>query len=215
MTIIAVIGHGRSPEGKRWAANIDDCDQVVRMWNWDWQPEAGYGRKYDHGLFTITPKGIAMWERYNARQPTGMWLGYVSKPATIPDAMRNCYIIYTDTWVAEAMNMGGVGLSGVLTLTRGTVAAAWAISCTQIRGRLDVVLVGFDNVKAENNRPPDESFCPEYWRMYRRFTPDIEKVYPWEQPQTATHDMRVEKKFLQQLAQKCGVGLHFAEDVWC
>lgn len=207
-----VIGHGRSPEDRHWGSKIDSCKKVVRMWDWQWQNPIDYGNKYDYGLFVLTPKGLQVFTRHNQETPARAWLAYFGKPTSglLPNGVP-VEIVDTTPWVEIAQAMGGVGISGRLTLTRGCVAAAWAIANEPSR----VVLVGFDNVHCGINRPVEQSFCPEYWNLYlSRFKPDTEKVYPIGSAKTATHDMAVELPLLKQLAENYRVELVFAQDIW-
>lgn len=209
---IAVIGHGRSPEGKRWGRKIDSCCTVVRMWDHEWQAPIDYGEKYDYGLFVLTPKGLHVFTEHNKNNPNRGWLAYMGKPVTgkLPDKTQ---LIDTSNWVTEAQAMGGAGLSGRLTLTRGCVAAAWAIALAP--KSMAVVLVGFDNVRAKLNRPIEESFAPEYWALYNsRFVGKLDKTYPVGGAKTQTHDMAIELPLLNKLASERGVDLWHAEDRW-
>jgi hypothetical protein len=212
--MIAVIGHGRSPEGKSWGVGIDSCNTVIRCWDWQWQPVEDYGGKYDYGLFMLTPKGLRLFQDFNARRPTRGWLAYMGKPTSggLPDGTT---LLDTSRWVQIAQEeFGGRGETNILTLTRGCVAAAWAIEYAIPNE--PVVLVGFDNVKIGVNQPIDQSFCPEYWELYNsRFAPGkAEKTYPIGTARTATHDMSVEKPLLELLAKRNRAELRFAEDVW-
>lgn len=207
-----VIGHGRSPEGQRWGSKIDSCKTVVRMWDWEWQNPCDYGDKYDYGLFVLTPKGLRIFTDNNVGAPTRGWLAYFGKPTggLLPNGVQT-EIVDTTPWCEMAKQMGGAGLTGRLTLTRGCAAAAWAIEHEPTR----VILVGFDNVKCGINRPIEQSFCQEYWSLYmRRFKPDATKVYPIGLSKTATHDMAIELPLLRSLAEKRGVELLFANDIW-
>lgn len=209
---IAVIGHGRSPEDKRWGGAIDRCDAVVRMWDWTWQPAGDYGTKYDYGLFVLTPKQLQIFQQYNLCEPRKKWLAYLGKP-TENVFPFNAELVDTVRWCVKARELGGVGLSGMLTLTRGCVAACWAIEHA-VKGEA-VVLVGFDNVLIGINQPIEKSFCPAYWQSYMsRFAPNAEKVYPIGQAKTATHDMAVERPLLKLLAEERNVSLHFAQEYW-
>jgi hypothetical protein len=208
MTTI-VIGHGRSPEGRGWGGKIDSCEIVIRMWDWRWQPFIDYGSKYDYGLFMLTPKGIQIFNEYNETKPQRGWLAYMGKPTPLGLLPKGVPVELVDTahWVDAAVAMGGAGLSGKLTLTRGTAAAAWAIQEEKER----VILVGFDNVACGINRPIEESFCPDYWNLYMgRFDQGKDKYYPIGQSKTATHDMAVEMPLLQKLASRRGVRL----EIW-
>lgn len=211
--MIAVIGHGRSPEGKRWGTQIDACATVVRMWDNEWQPFEDYGKVYHYGLFVLTPKGLGLFEKHNKRTPRYGWLAYKGKPMGVCTLPNNTKVIDPVVWTDKAMRMGGVGESGKLTLTRGCVAACWAIEHASTGE--PVVLVGFDNVLCGINQPVEKSFCPEYWALYMsRFTPNTDKVYPIGSSKTATHDMNVEFPLLKELARERMVDLQVAEDVW-
>jgi hypothetical protein len=132
-------------------------------------------------------------------------------PSSVPTE-----IVDTGPWVQVAATMGGAGLSGRLTLTRGTAAACWAIA----HEKDHVVLVGFDNVKTGINAPIEQSFHPDYWESYTQRIlfnkPESEgkKHYPIGGSKTATHDMAVEGPLLRKLAKDKGVVLSYAEDLW-
>lgn len=208
---IAVVGHGRSPEGRRWGYNIDACKTVVRMWDWHWQNECDFGENYDYGLLVVTPKGLSIFNAHNKKIPRRGWLVYLGKPtAGVLPNERRCEILDTATWVDLGRRLGGAGLTGELTLTRGCAAAAWAI---QRDNR--VILVGFDNVKCGINQPIENSFNPDYWNMYiSRFKNDTTKHYPIGSSKTNTHDMAIELPLLKHLASVYKTELVFAEDVW-
>jgi hypothetical protein len=212
---IAVIGHGRSPEGRGWGSKIDSCSTVIRLWDWyGWQGVADYGEKYSYGLFVLTPKGLSAFTSYHKIVPARKWLAYLGKPVRgdLPNGVP-IEIVDPSPWVAEAQAMGGAGLSGRLTLTRGFVAAAWALCCTPYPD--NVVLVGFDNVKLGINQPIEKSFCPEYWKMFNsRFESKLDKSYPVGHSKTETHDMAVEAPLLFKLAGDRGLKLDYAEEIW-
>ena len=206
-----VIGHGRSPEGSYWGSRIDSCQTVVRMWDWTWQNPVDYGEKYDYGLFVLTPKGLRIFTDFNRGTPSRGWLAYFGKPTSgvLPNGVRT-EIVDTTRWCDICRGMGGAGLTGSLTLTRGCAAAAWAIEHYK-----RVVLVGFDNVRCGVNRPIEQSFNPEYCSLYMsRFKPDTTKVYPIGSSKTATHDMAVEWSLLCHLAELNRVELLLANEVW-
>lgn len=214
---IAVIGHGRSPEGKGWGPLIDQCNIVVRMWDCEWQAPEDYGVKYDYGMFVLTPKGLRMFVENRVKEPTQAYLAYMGKPVpaeAIKDIQHNTEFVDTRKWVQLAEAQGGRGLNPdkTLTLTRGTAAACWACEHSP---NGTVFLVGFDNVKKGINQTIQESFSPAYWDLYMsRFKPNVEKVYPVGGAKTATHDMSVEASLIKHVADSCGVTLHYAEDFW-
>jgi hypothetical protein len=212
-----VVGHGRSPEGKCWGSRIDNCKTVVRMWDWEWQDPIDCGVKYDYGLFTMTPTGLRVFMEHNKRTPSRGWLAYFGKPTMLSGLLPNgkpVEVVDPAPWWRWAREMGGAGLSGRLTLTRGCVAAAWAIA----HEPRHVVLVGFDNVACGINQPIELSFNPVYWKLYNsrnnRAAGKMEKVYPIGTAQTETHDMAVELPLLRKLAELRKVELLFATDVW-
>lgn len=213
MTIV-VVGHGRSPEGKGWGSRIDQCSTVVRMWDWaPWQGLSDYGEKYDYGLFVLTPKGLHVFQQHNKVIPSRGWLAYMGKPVNgkLPNSVP-VELVDPAPWCEMGLAAGGAGLSGRLTMTRGFVAAAWAIGKAKTE---PVVLVGFDNVLAQTNKPVSESFCPEYWKLFNgRFDDKLDKAYPTGQPKTETHDMGVELPLLYALATKHKVHLEFAQRIW-
>lgn len=217
---IAVIGHGRSPEGKKWGCKIDSCTLVVRMWDWiPWQSAEDYGVRYDYGLFVVTNKGLMDFYRYNKQDPRISWLGYMGKPTKLK-VPENTQCLHMDAWLTQARSMGAVGDNGNLTLTRGTAAALWSIERASYARTSDirrVLLVGFDNVKAGIHKPIEESFCPEYWNSYlerANAKGKVDKVYPINTAKTATHDLSVERDLLFNWANKFAVNLCFAEDCW-
>lgn len=219
MPTTVVVGHGRSPEGKGWGSRIDSCCTVVRMWDWHgWQSLTDYGERYDYGLFVLTPKGLPTFIKHRKAIPSRGWIAYLGKPVSgeLPTyAGLTLELVDPQSWVAYGQEIGGAGLTGCLTLTRGCVAAAWAISKAP-KDRVDrVVLVGFDNVLAQTNKPVEESFCPEYWKLFNsRWESKMDKAYPVGQPKTATHDMSIELPLLQHLAQQRNVRLEFAQEYW-
>lgn len=210
---IAVIGHGRSPEGKRWAKHIDACTTVVRMWDWQWQHPADYGTKYDYGLFVLTPKGLSIFMQHNKQVPARGWLAYNGKPVPgkLPGGVP-VELLDNPRWHKEIKSTGGAGESGEFSLTRGGAAALWAI---ENRSGDDVVLVGFDNVCLGVNQSIEDSFNPAYWKLYMdRFKPEVEKVYPLGTSKTATHDLLAEKQYILGAAIRCDVKVLLAQHVW-
>lgn len=209
----AVIGHGRSPEGKGWGKTIDQYERVIRMWDWNWQATADYGKKYDYGLFAVYPRGMQIFYKHNVSNPTKGWLAYLLKPpgCTLPD---NYVKVDPARWTERAKAMGGTGKSvGKLNLTRGTAAACWAIE-TSPSGSF-VTLVGFDNVYECRNLPWDEAFSPQYTDVYlKEFGQNKDRSYPEGETKTLTHDMVIERPLLMALAEYHGVALNFAQNLW-
>jgi hypothetical protein len=207
-----VVGHGRSPEGHRWAGRIDAADRVVRMWNWHWQHPGDYGTKYDVGLLEIHKVTMRDFREHNQHQPSEGWIASLLHryremvnelpPGTkIVDQKR-----YTSAMPREHR---GVGETGVWELTRGGIAASWAIA--DAKGYDEVVLVGFDVIKAGIAAPVEEAFSPEYMSSGGFFGMG---AYKPGKTKEGNHDYPAERRLLEFLAGRAGVALHFAEDIW-
>lgn len=214
--ITVIIGHGRSPEGQGWGPRIDSADCVVRMWDWDWQDPRDYGTRYDFGLFELHPSLMPRFRAHNKRTPSIGWLasflrwtigGY--RPVTMKSLPSRTEVISQARWCALGASLGGVGATGGLRLTRGTIAACWALE--RLQSSSELVLVGFDNVLAGKTMPIDAAFSPRYQQALGRmafanYRPNVSK--------TGNHDLVVERKILDHIAERSGVVLRFAQEVW-
>lgn len=192
---VAVIGRGPSALGRWWGDKIDKFDCVIR--NWDHFGK-GYtkhnlGEKYDIAFYQVSPKYIQkLVTSTPKRQPAIGWLGSYLKGTPTAYSNEIDSIDQTD-WVKQAKKMGGKSEQPPrLLLTKGTVAACWAISKTKPKGR--VMLVGFDIVRAG-------------YAVGGRYGPD--KLYRWRR-----HDFSIERKLLEHYAAEANVKLQFAQDVW-
>lgn len=204
---VAIVGHGKSPEGRGWGPKIDAADYVVRMWNWQWQGEADYGVKYDFGLIENCPSIISQFHKYNVRQPVRGWV--VSdlgpyKRGLPPEAE----IINQKPWTDIGTAMGGVGATKHLQFTRGTVVACWAIEHAQPGD--EVVLVGFDNVYCGTALAVKDGFSDAYVAdpsglSFVGYAPG--RRY-------GNHDFGIERPVMQHLADERGVKLTFSQDAW-
>jgi hypothetical protein len=205
---IAVIGHGRSPEGKYWGRKIDDCETVVRMWDWHWQQPDDYGEQYDYGVVALLRTSIVAFLNNNEREPKIEWLGYLRGPVDmklLPD-MRIIDQRYRD----EAVRLGG---KPNFNLTRGCAAACWALN--QAEAGEDVVLVGFDNLRAGVCLETSKAFSAEYQRHYDRLHPNWRhNMYFPGSKICGSHDMTIERPLLETLAKRWDINLRFAEDIW-
>src|ERR1044072_2888538 len=124
---IAIIGHGRSPEGTGWGPRIDACDCVIRMWDCHWQNPADFGRRYDIGFFEVHPSLLPKFKTHNKRKPRLGWLGslLLATPKEIlPDRTE---LVDQSPWNEVGHYFGGKGMTGRLQFTRGTIATLWAI----------------------------------------------------------------------------------------
>jgi hypothetical protein len=209
---IAVIGHGRSPEGRSWGGRIDSCDFVVRMWNWHWQTDADYGTRYDVGLLEVHRITIRDWLDHNKHIPKVGWIAsMLSRYREMANELpADTKIIDQQIYLKQAHRADrGCGETGEWQLTRGGIAACWAIS--HARQGDKVVLVGFDVIKAGIAAPVEEAFSPEYLSSSGFFGMG---AYKPGKTKEGNHDYPAERNLLHFLADRVGVELHFAQDVW-
>jgi hypothetical protein len=208
----AVVGHGRSPEGRGWGSRIDACDTVVRMWDWHWQAAPDHGTRYDYGVIEVHPMTLERWAAHNCRQPARGWvasdlrrkhwspMGHRLPPETEVIDFRE---------LTRANRHMGAGETGRWELTRGAIAACWAISKA---GPGDaVVLVGCDNLRDGVALPLEQAF-PQAYRLDAsgpRFAD-----YVGGATRSGNHDFAAERRLVEHLAAKAGVGVAFAQDVW-
>lgn len=228
-TTTAIIGHGKSPEGKGWAPLIDACERVVRMWDWQWMgPD--YGTRYDYGIIEVHPGTMRRFWEHNERTPAkGFVASYLWVPGPSPaksEAARAREIakarqrapklpvptqVYNQRdWLdGEGACIGGVGETGRWELTRGAFAACWAI-ITSSPGDT-VLLVGFDNLYAGYTLPMGDAFPAAYLA-----DPASAKFSDYFDGQTKSgnHDFPAEHGLIEYLAERRGVRLQWAQDVW-
>lgn len=211
MAVTAIIGHGRSAEGRRWGARIDRCSMVVRMWDCHWQPAIDYGTRYDVGLFEIGNGLVERFQQFKRKTPDRFWLASflwrVSKGFAMPPMTE---VIDQRRWTEIGMReFGGIGTRGKLQFTRGTIAACWAIEAAS-RGDT-IMLVGFDNVLAAKALPIEQGFSPAY-----RAEPSTFHFggYAEGEVRYGNHDFSVELPVMMHLAQQRGVRIAFAQQEW-
>lgn len=200
----AVIGHGRSPEGRGWGKAIDQCT-VIRMWDWAWQERADYGERYDFGVFAVLPVSMRAFREAQPWPPAQGWLAYQrgASDGVLPPRTEIIDQRYRD-------RIGGPRVN----LTRGCAAACWAIDRAG-RGGM-VVLVGFDNLKSGRCAPAAEAFPPAYLDHYDRAYPGWRRGwYPANgRTRCGSHDIAAERGLVEQLAAEQGVTLCYAEELW-
>lgn len=209
-----IVGHGLSPKGKGWGAKIDNCDTVVRMWNWHWQNKFDYGTKYDYGFFEINSAEMARYHRHNVCKPARGWVATtlhsnVGRKEYTGEFPFPTEIVSSEEWEAEGRRLGGMGLKGRLVLSRGVRAAAWALYWLPKGHRL--VLVGFDNVYKQRALPITEGYPPEFV--------DCPACFPFRDytgggTKYGNHDYAVEGPLLRAIAAKREVTLLHAQDLW-
>ncbi len=203
-----IIGHGRSPERRGWGARIDAAPRVIRMWNWDWQDPADYGARYDLGIIETHAKVLRQWRECNARMPALGWLAsmLLCDLETYCLLPRPCETIDQECWTRQG---DGAGEHGEWQLTRGGIAACWAIDHSDPGG--EIVLVGFDNIRAGVALAPDAAFAPVYQRH-----PGFWGMAGYREGATkeGNHDYAGERRLLAKLSAARGVSLWLAEDIW-
>lgn len=206
--ITAVIGHGRSPEGKGWGDKIDACDTVVRMWDWHWQEPEDYGTKYDYGVIALLRTSVTAFLNHNDGEPRKGWIGYSRGPVDM--SRLPPMVIIDQRYRDEAVKIGGRKNSN---LTRGCAAACWALN-EAAKGD-DVILVGFDNLKAGYCLETNKAFPAEYQKHYDTLHPNWRHMMYFPGSKVCgSHDMAIEHPLIEMLAKRYGVNLHFAEDIW-
>lgn len=206
MPACVIVGHGRSPEGKGWADRIDAVDCVVRMWDCGWQPPPDYGSRYDYGVIEIGAGLVEKAMRHKQRDPAKGWIAsLLHGKATLP---ANTEIVDQTPWNRIGRKLGGIGATGRLQFTRGTIAACWAIE-KGLWG--EVVLVGFDVIHRGRSLGLNEDFCPEYQK-----NPGTFSFSGWTGGKTkaGNHDFVCERKVMKRLADDNGVQLSFAQEIW-
>ncbi len=211
---IAVIGHGRSAEGKGWGSRIDACGCVIRMWDWHWQKEADYGRKYDVGFFEWHSRAYGSFRLHNVHTPKLGWiisdLRHQEVDYPIPNGAPMLALIKRGQWTyADGKLVEGDGAQGQWQLTRGTMSACWAMS--QAKAGAVLVLVGFDNVRQGICLPIDEGFSKEYRESpstfsFNGYTPGASRY--------GYHDFEAEGRLLAAMAKDRSVIVHYAQDHW-
>lgn len=204
---VAIIGHGRSPEGKGWGPRIDEC-VVVRMWDHAWQDPTDYGSRYDYGLFEVHPAMMAAFHGNNRREPSIGWVGSVlGRPdkCRLPDRTE---LIDQAPWNEIGRGLGGVGATGNLQFTRGTIATCWAIERLEPEA---VILVGFDNIEAGVTLDMEQAFSPVYRSNPGTFSFDR---YRGGETKHWNHDFAIEMPVMRLMADQNGVDLVAAGQIW-
>lgn len=208
---IAVIGHARSPEGRGWGERIDACNVVVRMYDWEWQPLADYGERYDYGIVALIPFSLKPFlEAVNKPQPAKGWLGYARGREPVNMAGLPKMEVISQDFRDIGISLGG---SPGFNLTRGCAAACWAVNAAGQGGT--VILVGFDNLKAGLTQEAAEAFPDAVLKDWDERHPGWrDRLYRGGATKHGSHDIAIERVLLEKLAADRGVNLQFAEDVW-
>lgn len=192
---------------------MDACDRVVRMWEWDWQAPRDYGTRYDLGLLETCRTVLVRFKKHNKRQPRLGWLVSRLRYLADEDVLLPTRALIVNQrqwlWSAAGVAIGGCGATGNWELTRGSIAACWAL--TSAKPGDQVVLVGFDNIQLGVTLAADKAFSkecqshPGFWGL---------KDYAGNKDKEGNHDFLAERRLLELLAADAGVSLSFAQDVW-
>lgn len=192
--IVAVIGHGPSPEGRGWGPAIDACDFVVRMWECGWQAPADYGTRYDAGVFTIWPNELKRFRAFRAAQPQpARWWAYDLRGLGMAALTEPAEIMDPRPWNERARRAGGCGLAGRFELTRGGMAALHAIATLRPR-RLH--LIGFDTLRAgaQSEREHAAAFAARYGATAVRLNNPLAPGAP----RSGSHDFAAERRLIEE-----------------
>ncbi len=208
----AIIGHGRSPEGRGWGDRVDACGRVIRMWNWHWQAPEDYGRRYDWGLIEVHKQTIRDWREHNRHAPSQGWLAslLMRYRGMIGDMPPDAILLNQEVWLRQPQRKyWGCGETGDWQLTRGGIAACWAISTA--REGDTILLVGFDVIRAGVALPVEEAFSPAYRGSGGFFGMG---AYKPGKTKEGNHDYPAERRLIEFLAARVPVSVQFAQDVW-
>lgn len=181
------------------------------MWDWHWQPPADYGTRYDFGLIETPAKFMRSWAEHNQRQPAIGWIASkLFGRFAYNDMPKMTEVVDQREWVrSEGHDIGGVGELGKWELTRGGIAACWAI--VNSKAGDSVVLVGCDFLRDGVTLPADQAFAPVYianpgsWGL-AGYVAGVSK--------SGNHDFPAERTLIERMAAKRRVTVAFAQDAW-
>lgn len=186
------------------------------MWNWEWQAPADYGRRFSVGILEVHHKTLKQWLEHRGKaEPDEGWV------ASILRCQRSAYdllpprCITVDQkyrWIDQEgrhRGINGEGETGAWELTRGGIAACWAMEHVAPGG--EVILVGFDNIAAGIALPPDAAFAPVYQEHPGFWGMDGYKAGVSKE---GNHDYIAELALMRGMAARLGLNLRFAGEVW-
>jgi len=205
-----VIGHGRSPEGQSWGARIDGADVVIRMWDCQWQAPTDYGERYDFGLIEASPRYGVAFRIHNRREPAIGWIASMLHGWWKTAVPERTEFLDQAPWNDLGRELGGLGATGRLQFTRGTIAACWAI--TRAAPGDELVLCGFDDIfRGVASASLEEAFSDAY-----RANPGTFPFggYACGVSKMGNHDYAIERPVMMHLAREHGVRVRFAQECW-
>lgn len=182
------------------------------MWEWQWQKPADHGTRYDFGIIETHKSILDRFDEHNEREPSSGWVASILQLfAGLDDRLPpRTQLVDQRRWtLLEGRRIGGRGETGRWELTRGGIAACWAIETSGTGAT--VVLVGCDNLRAGMALPVLEAFSSAYMTApatasFHDYVEDVSK--------TGNHDFPAERKLIQLMAASRGVNIHFAQDLW-
>lgn len=180
-SVISIIGHGRSPLGKKWGSRIDE-HPVMRLKNPSWQKPEDYGVRCDF-MAASTETMMVMLEhkrvpeRYFAQPKRGTWASSTEQsfrqraqaPLTIPlDTFLRWNAVFKTLHGGEVPNFS-IGVFGI-------------ICCAEFLGAKEIRLVGFDNLlnpeRLEYHKADRGKWVTRHdWAAENRMIPEIENAY--------------------------------------
>ena len=178
------------------------------MWDNHWQCEIDYGTKYDYGFFEACSSMMPNFYQYNQHEPTVGWVASLLGVARYCQMPKGTELINQADWAEIGKQLGGLGETGELQFTRGTVAACWAIENADPGDQ--IILVGYDNIRAGTALPVQVGFPSEYLEQKSTFS--FNGYKPGRK--YGNHDFQCEYPVMQHLANERGVNVVFAQDVW-
>lgn len=182
------------------------------MWNWHWQKPEDYGTRYTIGVLEVHKQIMAQFREHNQHQPKDGWIAslllrYRNMVNELPPKTQ---LVQQEAWLRMPRRHDrGVGETGLWQLTRGGIAACWALQNSQAGDH--VILVGFDVIKAGIAAPVADAFSPEYLKSGGFFGMGC---YVPGKTKEGNHDYPAERRLLEFLAARNAVKLSFADDVW-
>lgn len=207
----AIIGHGRSPEDKGWGKQIDQCDYVLRLWDWTWQPPIDYGSRFDIGMYEIAAPHMKQFMTYNDANPTLHWIAVIIKHNSyFGPLVAGTDLFDISYWEEMGKIMGAEGgcKPGVFRFQRGAVLACYAMVKLPITR---CILVGHDNTRAREAMSIEEGHNPIYvdspvCLSFRDYEPGLTKY--------GHHDYAMEGEVLSKIAHERSIELVHAQDIW-
>lgn len=134
---ITVIGHGKSPQGMKWGADIQEASPVLRMHDYGWQNVRDYGSRTDYIVWPGPWRPGKVTANASGR-PSVAWLCYTfGRAHDIPAHFNGKPVIQIDLrWACERLSP--------FVPTRGTAGVLMAIAL----GVKTIRLVGFDSIRS-------------------------------------------------------------------